>query len=286
MKQYPPIPPVEDAPDGLLDAGHLWILEKVDGGHLRFQLRESGVLRFGDRTRVFGDADDVPLPYRHAVRHVRENIDREALRRAVDDVEAVVFFGEAMHHHVIEYDWHRTPPFLGFDVWSDRVDGFRPPDTASHIFERLGLRPVNALERERHTRDFDAESYAVPSSAWYDGPAEGVVVRNKRGGRAQILHPRFREADDSTADGPEPADGTVEELAARYATRRRFDRLASVLEATYGSVSFDTLYERAFEDVVREKHGRLFGGGRSIDVQAFRSELAALTREYLRERES
>lgn len=279
MKSYPSIPRVANAPEGLFE-GHLWLLEKVDGAQLRFQLRESGLLRFGTRGRVYDDPGEVPAPYQHAVRHVRDRLDRDALRRAVDDVESVVFFGEATHRHAVEYDWERLPSFLGFDVHSADDGGFLPPDAAERVFERLGLEPVNAVEREVHARDFDPDAYEIPRSAWYDGPAEGVVVRNKRGGRAKLLHPAFREVDETV-----PVDAPAEELAARYATGRRFEKLAAKLRDREQPVTFEALYERVLEDVVREEHKELYHGGTDVDMGAFRSEVAALTRQFLDRRE-
>lgn len=276
MKKYPSIPPVENAPEGLFDSGHLWIQEKIDGANFRFQLRESGAIRFGDRDRVYDDHGAIPEPFAHAVRHVRERLDREALGRAVDDVESVVFFGEATHRHAIEYDWERTPSFLGFDVYSAETDSFRPPGAAQGIFERLGLEPVNAIERELNTRDFDPNSYSVPESAWYDGPAEGVVIRNKRGGRAAILHPDF-EADATV----EPFEESAEELAETLATDGRFGRLQTELETRGTAVTVEALYDRVFEDVVREEHRRLYHGSSPVDIPEFRSALAARTRAYL-----
>jgi len=278
MKQFPSIPRVEDAPDDLFEEGHLWILEKVDGANMRFQLQQSGLLRFGDRSRVYDDPDAIPEPYRHAVRHIRDNLDRDALRRAVDDIEAYVFFGEAMHHHTIDYNWECTPSFLGFDVWSAADDRFLSPDVVQGIYERLGLQPVNAVERERRAQEFDPTSYEIPQSAWYDGPAEGVVIRNKRGGRAKLLHPYFREVDETI-----PVDADAEALARRYATQQRFRKLAAKMEDHEQAVTVETLYERTIEDIVREEHNRLYHGSDPVDMQAFRSEVAALTRVFLDE---
>ena len=277
MKEYPSLPRAADAPDRLFAEGHLWVLEKIDGAHLRFQLQEAGFLRFGDRATVYDDPGAVPAPYRPAVRHVRERLDREALRRAVDDVERVVLFGESTHHHAIAYDWDRIPPFLGFDVWDG--ESFLTADAVERVFERLGLQPVNAIEREVRARDFDPDSYTVPASKWYDGPAEGVVVRNKRGDRAKIHHPRFREVDDTV-----PVDAPAEELASRYATPRRFEKLATKLEVHEEPVTVDRLYERAIEDTAREHHKQLYHADDPVDMSAFRSAVAALTRKFLAER--
>ncbi|QLG49301.1 RNA ligase family protein [Natrinema halophilum] len=279
MKDFPSIPHVTNAPDQLFDEGHLWLLEKVDGENFRFRLQQSGLITFGDRSRTYDDPDAVPDAYQHAVRHVRENLDRESLRRAVTDVEDVVFFGEAMHHHTIEYEWERTPSFLGFDVWSVDTAEFRPPDAVEAIFERLGLQPVNVFERERRPRDFDVDSYTVPRSNWYDGPAEGVVIRNKRGHRAKLLHPDYREVDETVS-----VDATAAELAAKYATRRRFEKLAAKLTDRGRPVTVESLYELALEDILREAHKQLHHSEGAAESETFRSEVAALTREFLEER--
>lgn len=277
MKEFPSIPRADDAPPDLFDRGHLWIQEKVDGANVRFQLRSSGEIVFGDRNRVYRDGD-VPEPYGHAVRHVRERLDRGALREAVGDPEGIVFFGEAMHEHAVEYDWDRTPSFLGFDVWSAEKGEFLPPDAVEKIYQRLGLRSVNAVRKEVRAVDFDPRSYEIPASNWYDGPAEGVVVRNKTGLRAKLLHPDFREVDDTV-----PLDASAEELAQKYATDRRFEKVADKLRDRERPVTFDALYDRVVEDIVREEHKQLFDGDGDFDFKAFRSEVAALTSRYIGE---
>jgi hypothetical protein len=276
MKGYPPIPRIEDAPDGLLESGHLWLTELVDGARLRVQLRESGLLRFGDAERVYDDPEAIPLSYRCAVRHVRERLDRDALRAAVEDVESVVLFGVATRYQTIEYDWDRIPPFLGVGVWTGDAGRFLPPDAAAKTFERLGLDPVNAVERELNTRDFDPDAYTVPDSAWYDGPARGVVVRNKKGGLAKLLPPDFKDP-----DGPAPVEASAEELADRYATDGRFEAIAAELRDRGDPVSFETLRERALERIVREEYGRLFHPASSVDLDAFRSAVAERTGTFL-----
>lgn len=275
MKQYPSTPRVADAPSALFESGHLWLQEKVDGATLRFQLRDNGLIRFGDRNRVY-DRDEIPTPYGHAVRHVRENLDRDALRAAVDDVSEITFFGEATHRHAIDYDWERMPSFLGFDVWSASKGRFLPPDAVERIYRRLGLDPIETFRKEVRATDFSPDRYEIPDSNWYDGPAQGVVVRNKVELRAKLLHPRFREVDDA-----KPVDGSAEALARRYATDRRFEKLVRTLDAGADAVTLETLFERAFEDIVREEHGRLFHADTALDRRAFRSAVAARTRQFL-----
>ncbi len=281
MKTLPPLPSVADAPPDLLDGGHLWIREYVDGSPLRFQVQESGVVRFGDGNRVF-KRDAIPEPYLAAVRHVRERIDRDALRRAVDDVEDIVFFGASMHKRAIDYDWQRTPPFLGFDVWTDAGERFLAVDAVEKIYEQLGLQPVNTFEKEVRAVDFDPESYDVPASRWYDGPAAGVVLHNKAGTKAKLIR---RATFDADADDSSPdSDATAGELARTYATDDRFRDVAARVEAMNRPVTFETMYDRVFESIVREAHARLFDGSTDVDRQAFRSEVAARTRAFVANR--
>jgi hypothetical protein len=276
MKGYPSIPRVDDAPGQLFEGGHLWVLEKIDGGLLRVRLRPSGLVQFGDRTRTYEDPDAVPLPYRHAVRHVRENLDRDALRNAVSEVEEVVFFGVATRQQAIDYDWDRLPSFLGFDVWSASAEAFRPPDVTEQIFDRLGLQPVNAIQRELRARDFDPDSYAIPQSAWYDGPAQGVVIRNKRGERAKLLHP-----DAGESDRLRRAKLSPEELAAEHATRGRLEKIQTELRRNDQPVTVETLLERTIEEIARREHARFDDDGDAVDVGAVRSAIVPSIREFL-----
>ncbi|UPV75988.1 RNA ligase family protein [Halorussus limi] len=280
MKQYPGVPRADEAPPELFESGHLWLQEQIDGAHLRFRLRESGLLQFGDRTRTL-DADETPLPYRRAVRHVRESFDREALRNTVADVSSVVFFGEATVRRAVDYDWARTPAFLGFDVWDAADERFLPPDSVERIFDRLGLRAVDAFQKEVRAVDFDPASYEIPNSAWYDGPAAGVVVRNKTGGRAAILHPEYR----AWREESDPATAPADELAERYVTRRRVERVAEELDADGRAAGFDAVFERLIEAIAREEYHRLFHERAAVDLRAFRSAAAARTQELLNDRE-
>jgi hypothetical protein len=273
MHQFPSIPRIEDAPPELLSEGHLWIQEKVDGATLRFELRESGRLVFGDRSRVYEEG--VPEPYRHAARHVCERFESGAFRAATETVEAITFFGEATHHHTIDYDFDRLPSFLGFDLYSATKERFLPPDAVERAFGRLGLEPVNTFAKEVRAVDFDPASYGIPRSRWYDGPAEGVVLRTKTGTRAKLLHPQYREVDETL-----PLNGDPETLARRYVTEHRVRKTVAKIEDRDRSPTFGRVYERVLEDVFREEHKRLFHGDRPLDERAFRSAVAAAVRRH------
>lgn len=282
MRPFPTTPDGEGASDAVFDGGHLWVQEWVDCAPFRFRLRDSGVIQFGGAERPFGD--DPPLPYRHAVRHVRERFDREALRESVEDVEGVVFFGVATHRQSVDYDWARLPSFLGSDVWSGERDAHLPPDRVEQAFDALGLQPVNTVEKEVRGADFDPAAYDFPDSAWYDGPVAGVLIRNKTGDRVRLPNPAVgadggASTATDTGEDQETPPGSAAAIADRYVTRARLERLASAVESLGRPVTPERLSERAVEDVLREVHRELLDG--RTDVGAFRSAVARRVAEFL-----
>lgn len=279
MYGFPSLPTVDDAPAELL-SGHLWIVELIDGRPLRFQLQESGLLRVGDAERVYDDPDSAPLPLRQAVDHIRESLDRAALRAAVDDVTAVTFFGVATTQESVPYELASMPPFLGTDVWSADDEAFRPPDAAHGIFERLGLDPVNTFEREAHARDFAVDRYEIPASAWYDGPAAGVVIRNKQGHRARLPNPTQSDPTVSPESTGSEAKPSIDALVAEYASAEQIDAVAAAVDADGGAVAVDIVADRLCA-VIGRRHPNAFLGTDTLDQSALRSAVAERVHQQL-----
>ena len=184
MHPVPEAPSLATVADKVLDRGHVWLFEYVEGGPLRFQLESSGLIRFGDAVTEPADPDQLPPAFHAAIACVRENLDRDVLNANLEDDRDVTFVGTATFRKRIAYDWDRLPAFLGTDVWVGARDQFLPPDAVERIYESVGLEPITVIERERHTRDVTLADVTMPASAWYDGPAAGLFIRNKRGGRA------------------------------------------------------------------------------------------------------
>lgn len=262
-----PFPPLPDVADDHGISGHLWIQELVAGEPLRFRLDAGGGLTVADRDRPL---DDPPASLRAAVDHVDRELDRAALMDAAEDPASVVLYGVATRFEGVPYDWDRLPPFLGTDVWSGDRGAYVPPDVVERTFERLGLSPVNAVEKEVDARHLDPAAYEVPSSAWYDGPAAGVVFRDKTGGRAALRNPPARVE-------PEPLPDDPDALADAVVTPERVRRVAADLP----DPAFDAVFEGVLAAAAREEFARLPDdhGGR-----AFRTAAAELVGERWGER--
>jgi hypothetical protein len=278
MQSVPPIPRLADASSALFERGHLWVQEYVDGAPLQFSLSESGRLRF-DAGAGWTHSEDLPLPYTHAVREITEQLDRQALRQAVDDPEAIVFAGTATQCNRVAYDWQRLPSFLGCDVLDRDRETLLPPDSVAKIYDRLGLASVNAVEKEVDAAHLDPSSYEVPESAWYDGPAAGLVFRNKTGLRAKRV-----DIDPVENPSPPPSDATPEALAAEYVTAARIQAAIDRLEASERTVAVEPLYELVVEAIAREEASTLFEEGYALDARAFKSRVAEQVRRRAADR--
>lgn len=279
MKPFPPTPSVADASGELL-SGHLWLLELIAGRPLRFQVQDSGLLRVGNAETVYDDPETIPLPLRQAVAHIRDSLDREVLRAAVDDVEEVTFFGVATTCESVPYDLDSMPPFLGTDVWAADREAFRPPDAADGIFRRLGLEPVNTFERESHARDFNAETYEMPTSAWYDGPPAGVVIRNKQGQRGTLSNPAMAASTAAAESTASESAQSIDGLVTTYATPEQIDSLTESLRSDGESVAVDTVTDRLC-GIVGRQHPEAFLGADRLDQAAFRSAVAEQVQRHL-----
>ncbi|QSG03333.1 hypothetical protein [Natranaeroarchaeum sulfidigenes] len=251
MHPYLSIPSLDSAADELLEDGHLWIQELIDGDLLRFRIDSSGGLQFGDQSRVLSP-DDIPLEYRYATQFVERSLDYEAALSA--DLDGVVFYSVATYQRTVPYDWDRMPPVLGIDVWDG--ERFLPPDAVEQAFERLDLDPVNAFAKEIRATDFDPESYTVPGSNWYDGQAYGVVLRSKTGKRAAIQAEQFREPEETPPTTADPA-----EVVDEFATPGRLERAATTLSEQGDAPESDALFDYLFDRLLRQEHQSLVEEG-------------------------
>ena len=219
MKPYPSLPDLDAVPAGYFE-GSVWIRELVAGDAIRFGVAEGGYLRFAVGERTFDS--DPPLRLRRAVGHVRRSFDVDALRREASDATDLVFYGVATVRDGIEYDWERLPPVLGVDVWDGARERWLPNDAVGRAFEGLGLDAVDGFEKELPVRHFYPDRYEIPASAWYDGPAAGVVVRDSHGNRAGRRNPDVERTDGEPDRPTEPR-----ELASVVVTHELVERLAT-----------------------------------------------------------
>jgi hypothetical protein len=269
VKPCPGTPALDDADL----SGHVWIQELPTGAQFRFQVAPSGLVTFATARQSFDTVAAVPPQFRRAAATITDQLDRETLDAATDDPSDVTFCGIATRNEGVGYDWGTLPPFVGVDVWSGRQDRYLSPDAATGVCERLGVPTLPAIEKERPVAHTDLTRFeapaGVPPSAWRDGPAAGVLIRDKAGGRTAVwcVEP---------GDGPSTsAQQSAGELAATYATPERIERTVAATSGDGASVTVDEVRDRLVADVAREAYAELFADDAFVaSLTAFESAVA------------
>ena len=289
MKKYPSIKyPTHEKTDGLLTEGdEIVIQEKVDGANFRYTVDEDGEITFGSRNCVNPDEQ-----FEHAEEYVERTLDFDSLSN-YDDFEDIVFFGEAMHKHSIDYDaWEGREPdiesdfpnVIGFDIWDDKIDDWMDFDMAMNIFEDIGFETAPIICR-KESSEITEEDKKVPESEYRNpdpdaesdfnrrGLAEGIVIRNiDKDIRAKVVHDEFKEKNAMSFNDKSKAQTEAGKFVATYVTDARVEKMIYKLvdEGEYDSPKMpmmEDLPRRVIEDVFEEEGWNFICNREKVEIE-------------------
>lgn len=161
----------------------LVIEEKVDGGNGSFWIDDdSGSIHFGSRNRdLTVENDDKAFIWarNYLADHLMSITDRSGIRINAD----YIYYCEWMETHTIRYT--NAPQVIGIDIRLKRAKNqegeglFLGRDTRAAEFDRLGIENVPLVWRGT-TADLKKLVIRdlIPKSKYYDGMAEGIVIKN------------------------------------------------------------------------------------------------------------
>jgi len=252
---------------GIFERGIVYVTEKVDGANFRF-MNDGGRLRYGSRRRELTGVDDVGQ-FRRAVEKVLEF-------EPGDLHEGWVYFVEYMIPHTIQYDWNRTPLFLGIDIWNG--EKWLSYDEAEKEFARLGIEIVPLVD-VRDVSEID-EHYldkVIPKSKYYNGEAEGVVFKNyDLQIFAKLVSERFKERNEKVFGKSKKKarqEGCEAYLLEKYVPPRRVEKVIQALVDEGYRLSMElmtVLPRRVLEDVIEEEGAEIFRENCTVDFRKFR----------------
>lgn len=247
MKQFPKLSHLTD-PDVEVfvhDSDEIYVLEKVDGANFRWKQFDNNQLLFGSRRVVFKDGDE-PQAYdetnkqfRHVIDYLQETVDLETLTEITTEYGNLVFYGEAMHKHTIDYEaWDgkspdikaKMPNYIGFDIWNEDTGEWVSHSEVIDIHSRLGLETVPVLQKTTVT-ELNDEDIEIPQSEYrtpnpeaedtfnQEGLAEGLVLKNdSQGVRAKKVAEYMQEVNQF---GAPDDDESLEEMKSRKRNARK-----------------------------------------------------------------
>lgn len=331
VKEYPKLPHYyrdDVLPDDFFEQGEAYVTEKLDGGNFRWMLYDEryadempdevtaldpadGEIVFGTKRNVKGttaaDPDSFKGELRNAFRHLRDDIERDAIRAIHDERGPVVFFGENMAYHTLEgYDFEDAPAVLGFDVCALReTDALhRPADPfeqafvgflsfpdAVDVFRRIGVTPVVGADEldPVAAAEIDPEDYQIPKSNFAEGMiAEGVVVRKPDSKyRAKIVREDFEELNRRAWGWSESEAETGNELfVARYCSQARVEKQINRLVVDEGCELsmelIEELWPRVVEDLWEEEWRSIMNDDIEFNPAEVKPLIAGICRETVK----
>ena len=203
------------------------IEEKMDGGNFRFVYGKQGLI-LGSRTRELDDDNPNSKSFLRCINFIKSKLELNVLRG-----DNLIFFGECMIKHSMNYDWENIPPFLGFDIFDLKTDMFLDYDKKKELFDYYGLPmvPLIGIKKAKEIKEITDDN--VPDSKYYspsakDKKAEGIVLKNySKQIFAKYVRDEFREINkEAFGDSKKWArqNGDNELLVATYCTNARIDK--------------------------------------------------------------
>lgn len=153
----------------------------VSNSNTRFMLKD-GKLIFGSRNTILGTEDNDEIKdgqFSRFINYVLDNINRDKLNNMYND-RSLIFYGEQMVKHTVNYKWDDVPAYIGFDIYDIQAEKFLHWTESKQIFEDLGL-PftkvyISGKYNKKIKKFIDKDKY--PSEYAVDGIGEGIVIKN------------------------------------------------------------------------------------------------------------
>lgn len=257
--------------------GTVVVEEKIDGANFRFMYDpELGTVRWGTRNVDYTPVspDNWPTRFEKQWRWVLDNVEVLAT-----NYPGYVFYAEAVLPHTIQYDWDRFPaPLIGFDVLTPDGDWLPYPEN-KQAFEKIGLPFVPVVDILDGKPDQEKLEELIPKSAFYDGEAEGVVLKNYDNGVfAKVLSQKFVEANRSVfgKSKKEIRDETERWFEYLFSSRRiekTIERLVDEGHPLDMTLMRELIYT-VMRDAVEEEGFEFISRANAVDIRRMRKLLS------------
>jgi len=275
----------------------VFVEEKIDGANFQFAVAGEPVpgtplpVRFGSRNQ---DTDKGNNQWAETVEALEV-----ILEGKFDLLEAkYIYYVEAMKPHTIQYDWERTPKVIGLDIYDPLLGAMTPYEEKLIIFEKLGISVVPLIWRGQLS-EISAKKLeeTLPESMYYDGPAEGIVVKNyerpNRYGRplfCKLVRDEFKEENlrwhrkqRQKEKALEPQPHTL--IAERFGTSARIRKIALKIASEKGEgiglELMGDMIKAVTEDILEEEILTICYDYENLSFKKLRSTLAPIIKHEI-----
>jgi len=258
---------------GIFNEGTITIEEKMDGANVRFMYdSKQEKLRYGSRKRELSDTPESELgQFKKFVEFIKQI--------NIHDLEPdFIYYAEYMIPHTIQYDWHKVPLLLGFDVYDTTVGKFISEDLAKIYFSDIGIDFVPIIDKVK-AKNITKELLEdiIPESRYYNGKAEGVVFKNYYTQQfAKLVAEEFKEVNAQIfGKGAKQAKKESPELyiIEKYIPPRRIEKvIQNLINEGYNlDMSLMNILPKAvWQDVIEEEAVNILNENITLDLRKLR----------------
>ncbi len=296
FKKYPDIERLgsEDNKD-IINFGEdtLVIEEKVDGGNGSFWVGDDGIVHFGSRSR------DLTLENDDKIFAMQQINLRELLKDKKLNPDHIYYI-EWMAKHTINYT--SSPDFIGLDIrlkHQKNAEGFGMflgRDVREKEFEELGIENVPVVWRGK-VSDLKKLNInqLIPKSKYYDGKAEGIVIKNycrkhPAGNHqlyAKIVTDEFKENNKAVFGGIKQKNSDTSKIIGEFCTDARIRKaILKFVNEDGEELSLKLMHKvptYVIKDILKEEFNGIFEKYKFIDFQEMKQKISKLCLRVLRE---
>lgn len=249
----------------------------VHNSNFRFMVKDFKII-FGSRTQQLtsdeGEDTNVEKNFRRCIQHIRNKF--EEVKDISPDLSHLIFFGENMVRHTINYNWETIPPFLGFDIYDLKKNKYLDYKDVKQIYSNLHLEMVPLIKICKVKEIGEINDSIVPISEYaslssQDRLAEGVVIKNY--GKqlfAKFVREKFKEKNKEVFGGSKKFANTDDEyFSAVYCTNARIDKCIFKLiddGKTLGMEIMGDLLNMVYKDIWEENWQEISMSKKKIDL--------------------
>lgn len=264
------------------------IQEKVDGANFRFYITKKGILLFGSRTQQLTSDDGEDT-------NMQKNFLRCAnfIRETLKDIDLtsfhnIIFFGECMTKHTMNYDWEKVPPFLGFDMYNLEMGEYVDYNTVKEIYEQLRLPIVPLIEITTAGNIKKITEESVPKSKYAEIQAEGLVYKNyKKQIFGKYVREKFKEDNMKAFGGSKKHAKTDDEyFTCLYCTNQRIEKCILKLLDDGNKLDMPLMHKlptMVYKDIWDEHYSEIYNvKNKSINFGKFKQMVSLRCLEVLK----
>ena len=253
--------------------------EKMDGGNFRFYITEAGEVIVGSRGQLLDLESKNTKNFRRCSEFVKEKV---YACPNYKDFGKLIFYGECMIKHTMNYDWENMPPYLGFDIMTEE-GMFLEYEAKKNAFEHFGLPIVPFIKDCEAQYIGEINDEAVPKSAYAspsneDQQAEGIVFKNYQSQiMAKYVRDKFKERN-AEAFGGNPKYNKIDdtnnsEFVFKYCTNPRIDKTIFKLMDEGHPLDLKMMAElpkKIYKDIIEENWQEIMESNWKLDFKNIR----------------